>query len=191
MATSVERGAGDTARRDIGDGAEIGGECEHRARYDLSRAIASEKIIVGNPARRHDRRAQQRQDDMAAAKHQRAGAVYTAANKREGARPLRGISDSARNAAKAARNPSRPTPRVTGPAKIRSCRRLRRLSGKKKEPREAAERDRARSGWSTPCAKRPSQKTASAGDRGARTTGNRDCAPCRAPPGPRSPPRPA
>ena len=57
------------------DRAEIGGEGEERPRHRLRRAIAGEKGVVADPAGRHHRGLQQRQHDMAAAEHQRAGAV--------------------------------------------------------------------------------------------------------------------
>ena len=59
----------------LDDRAEIGGEGEQRSRDRLRRAVAGEKRIVADPARRHERLAQQRQDHVAAAEHQRARAI--------------------------------------------------------------------------------------------------------------------
>jgi hypothetical protein len=57
------------------DRAEIGGKGERRFRHRLRRAIAGKKGVVVDPARWHDGRLQERQHDVAAAEHQRAGAV--------------------------------------------------------------------------------------------------------------------
>ncbi len=74
-ATRQMRGAEPAVRLRPHDGAEIGGEGEQRARHGLRGAVAGEERVVGHPAGRHDRRLQQRQHDVAAAEHQRAGAV--------------------------------------------------------------------------------------------------------------------
>src|SRR5262249_30839635 len=55
--------------------AEIGGEGEQRSRHGLRRAVAGEKRVVADPARRNDRRLQQRQHHMSAAEHQRTRAI--------------------------------------------------------------------------------------------------------------------
>jgi hypothetical protein len=52
-----------------------GGKRKKRTWHRLGRAIAGEKGIIADPARRDERLTQQRQHDMAAPKHQRAGTI--------------------------------------------------------------------------------------------------------------------
>ena len=56
-------------------GAKIRRESEQRSGHSLGGAVAGQELVIADPPRRHHLRLQQRQHDMAAAKHQRARAV--------------------------------------------------------------------------------------------------------------------
>ena len=70
-----QRRPGEAVGRQSDHGAQIGGEGEERSRHRLRSAVAGKKGIIADPAGRHDGLPQQRQHDMAAAEHQRAGAI--------------------------------------------------------------------------------------------------------------------
>ena len=64
---------GDTPAAD--HSTEVGGKGEQRARHGLGGAVAGEKLIVRHPADRDHFGLQQRQHDVTAAEHQRAGTI--------------------------------------------------------------------------------------------------------------------
>ena len=90
-AEQAERGTGNAVRRRLNDGAQIGGEGEKRTRHRLRRAIARKKCVIADPAGRDERFAQQRQHDVAAAEHQRAGTIESIEQRERGGagKPLR------------------------------------------------------------------------------------------------------
>ena len=67
--------AGYAVRRRFHDCAEVGRKGKQRSGHGLRGAIAGQECIVADPARRHGRLAQQRQNDVSATKHQGAGAI--------------------------------------------------------------------------------------------------------------------
>ena len=76
--------------RQFHDGAEIGGEGEERTRNRLRCAIAGEERIIADPAGRHHRRLQQREDDVPAAEDQRSGPIEGVGQLHALHRPRRG-----------------------------------------------------------------------------------------------------
>ena len=96
MPKESERSAGYPVRRRTDDGAKIGGKSEKRPRNRLRCAIAGKKCIVADPAWRHERLAQQRQDDMTAAEDQSARAVK-GVEKRNTRRDLKTLQDGQAN----------------------------------------------------------------------------------------------
>ena len=73
IATVATSGARDPARTHGGHGAQVAREREQRPRQRLGRPVAREELVLGHPARPHDARVEERQHDVAAAEHERAG----------------------------------------------------------------------------------------------------------------------
>ena len=134
-----DEGAREARRRRAGHRAEIGGEGEQRPRQSLGRAIARQEGVVGNPPRRHDGVAQQRQHDMAAAEHQGARAIECGEQREQAA------LDAGRRTAPATRRTpqAHATPRRRDAGMARSSAIAVAAAATERQPRDAAERDRA------------------------------------------------
>ena len=119
-AEQTERRTGQAVRRRLNDDAQIGGEGEKRTRDRLRRAVARKKGIIADPARRDERFAQQRQHDMAATKHQRAGTIESIEQRERGRMRRKALRDrqSRRAKRKTRLSAKSPTRRDTGMANV-------------------------------------------------------------------------
>ena len=70
-----EQSAAPAARRPGHDRAQVGGKGEQRPRHRLCHTVTGDELVAGDPSRRDHLRLQQRQHHVAAAEHQRSGAV--------------------------------------------------------------------------------------------------------------------